>query len=299
MLAFAPHLPHATVGCPPGADRPFHHRHRQCPLPIGQAAAPRVQVDRADHGTPHVVLGLAERSVTHPHRTGPLVTGEFLDDLLIEVRPAVDAVHDLQVAGGAGDVADEVQELVGLRVEAERVQRPQGQGGVAHPGEPVVPVPLAARRLGQGRRGRGRDRAGRGVGEALEGDRRALQEAAPRVVREAPAVQPVLPVMNGPHQPGVRLRIGTRPRLVRPRQRDEPGLALAQQAPGGRQRRTLEPQVEVGVQAELEVRSRGGGQRLVVAAPRVAPDTRLPAVVEHRKAVQPDLNPTADAADRA
>ena len=57
---------------------------------------------------------------------------------------AAHAVHHLQVARRPGTVGDEVEEVVGLAVETERVQPPQGERRVADPGVAVVPVALAA-----------------------------------------------------------------------------------------------------------------------------------------------------------
>ena len=57
------------------------------------------------------------------------------------------------------EVGHELHEVVGLPVEAERVQPPQREGRVAHPAVAVVPVALAAGRLGQ--RGRQRPRPSR------------------------------------------------------------------------------------------------------------------------------------------
>ena len=67
------------------------------------------------------------------------------------------------------------------------MQRLQREGRVAHPGEAVVPVALAARRLGQRGGERGHRRAGRHVGEALDRERRALDRVAPAVVGQARA----------------------------------------------------------------------------------------------------------------
>ena len=108
-----------------------------------------------------------------------------VEHLLGQRLLAADAVHDLQLARRPrGDVADEVEEVVGLLVEAERVEAPEHEGRVADPRVAVVPVALAAGRLGQ-RRGRRRDhRAGRRVGQPLERQRAALQVGAPRVVGE-------------------------------------------------------------------------------------------------------------------
>ena len=170
-----------------------------------------------------------------------------------------------------GDVGDEVEEVVGLPVEAERVEAPEHEGGVADPGVAVVPVALAARRLGQRGRGRGHHRAGGRVGQALQRQRAALQVGAPRVVGELAVVEPVLPVVRGPHQPLVGLVVARRRRVLGPRQRGEQRVALLHQG-ARRGPRALEAQAHVGGQRAASRRSpRRVADRLVVAVARCTP----------------------------
>src|SRR5690606_23821448 len=163
----------------------------------------------------------------------------------------------------------------------------QRHRGVADPRVAVVPVAVAARGLRQRRRRRGRDRAGGRERQALEGQRAALQVAAPRVVGEAAPVQPVLPVVDRPDEPLVRLLVGRGGRVLAPRQRDEAGLALRQQR-AGRGERPLEPDVHVGGEPQVDAVSAREG--LVVPGAGVLPAGGRPAVVEHRHAVEPDLD---------
>ncbi len=141
-----------------------------------------------------------------PVRTGrlPDVAGEVVEGQLGLHCLAVDRVEHLEVAAGARvaraevgrrleDVAQEGEEVVGLGVESQRVQGAKGEGGVTDPRVAVVPVPASAGVLGQRRRRRGQQRAGRRVGQALEGQRAALEQLAPRVVGESTAVDPVAP----------------------------------------------------------------------------------------------------------
>ena len=93
------------------------------------------------------MLALLVRTVADPDRTSTVVTVKVIDDLLVEVALAVDAVHDLQFFVALGHIGDEEEEVVGFPIETERVQRPECEGGVAHPCVAVVPVALAARRL--------------------------------------------------------------------------------------------------------------------------------------------------------
>ena len=71
-----------------------------------------------------------------------------------------------------------------------------GQRPVPDPGEPVVPVPLAAGLLGQPERGGGDRRAGRLVGEQLERHRRPGDHLPPPA-GVGGAAQPALPVRRG------------------------------------------------------------------------------------------------------
>ena len=163
---------------------------------------------------------------------------------------AADPVHDLQVAVAlAGDVGDEVEEVVGLPVEAERVEAPQRERGVADPGVAVVPVALAARRLRQRRGRRGDHRAGRRVGEALERQRAALQVAAPRVVGEVAVREPLVPEVRRAHQAAVGIVVGLRRAVLGPRQRDERGVAVAHRRAGA-DALALEADPQVGREAQ-------------------------------------------------
>ena len=125
-----------------------------------------------------------------PIRTGLRagVARELVAVRLGQVAPAVDAVHDLQRAVVVRlEVGDELHELVGLPVEVEVVQRLQRERRVAHPRVAVVPVALAARRLGQRGRQRRHRRPGRHVRQPLDRQRRALDRLAPAMVGQAGA----------------------------------------------------------------------------------------------------------------
>ena len=127
---------------------------------------------------------------------------------------------------GAERLEEEREVLERLPVEAEVVQRPQHERGVADPRVAVVPVALAARRLGQRRGARGHDRAGRRVAQALQRERAALDVRPPRVVGDGRHAQPVAPVLLG----GARAAPSPRPsvvgRVALPRQRQPRRLAL-------------------------------------------------------------------------
>src|SRR3954447_21866649 len=151
VARLAAHLPDAAVRLAPVADRVLDLLDEDLPRRLGEAVARlRVQPDRVEQRAPHVVLALVVGAVADPDGARVLVAGEVVERVLLELGLPVDAVHDLQLvlALGGHDVADEVEEVVGLLVEAERVEAPEHERGVAYPREAVVPVAQAARRLG-------------------------------------------------------------------------------------------------------------------------------------------------------
>ncbi len=287
-------------GLAPVGQRRLDLRAQDRPHALGQMVARLgVEVDGVEHRAPDVVLGLRVGGVADAHGPRVLEAREVVERLLGQVGAPVDPVHDLQVARGRlGHVGDEVEEVVRLPVEAERVQAPERERRVADPREAVVPVALPAGRLGQ-RRGRcGDDRAGRRVGQALERERRALQVRAPRVVGELAAVEPVLPVVRGPDQALVGLLVGPRRRVLAPGQGGEHRLALLHHVPRGGAR-ALDAEVEIRHEPQLQVDVLRLRQELVVVLAAVLPGRALAPVVERGLARQPDLHLAVDAADHA
>jgi len=192
-----------------------------------------VEVEGIEDRAPDVVLVLVVGTVADADRRGTLVAVEVVQDLLFELLLAGDPVHDLQVVGSLRDVGDEVEEVVGLPVEAECVEAPEGKGRIADPAEAVIPVALAMGRLRQGG-GRGGDQgAGGRVGESLQRQGGALQVAAPRMVGEASAGQPVLPVVRGPDQAAVSVLVAGGRGMLAPGHGDEARVAFLEQRPGG------------------------------------------------------------------
>ena len=238
VLRRAARLPDALVGLAPDLRRALGLRLDDRPEPPRQPLAlARVEQDRVEHRAEDVVLALVERAVADPDRARARVAGEVVARRLGQVAPAVDPVHDLQrPVLGRLDVGDELHELVGLPVEVEPVQRLQRERRVAHPRVAVVPVALAARRLGQRRRERGHRRAGRHVGEALDRERRALDRIAEAVVGDAGPAEPGAPEADRRGDPRVGLvdvlRCGE---LLGPRQRAVRAVAR-RRARGGRAR---------------------------------------------------------------
>ena len=205
MLGLAARLPDALIGLAPDRGRALGLRLHDRPKPARQPlAAPCVQQDRVERRAEHVVLALVEGAVADPHRAGAGVAREVVARGLGQIAAPVDPVHDLQRAVPVAlEVGDELHELVGLPVEVEEVQRLQREGRVADPRVAVVPVALAPGRLGQRRGQRGDRRPGGHVGQALDGQRRALDRRHPLVVGQAGAGEPGAPEAGGLRQPPV------------------------------------------------------------------------------------------------
>ena len=216
---------------------------------------------------------------------------------LLEFAFAADAVHDLDLVVALGDVGDEGEEVQRLPVEAQRVQAPQRERGVADPGVAVVVVPLPTGGLRQRGRAGGRDGSGRGVGEALEGQRAALEEHPPRVIGELAPREPVLPVMGGPDLLLVGLLVAERRRRATPRQGDVAGVPLPEQG-AGTGLAALETKPKITGQGELDIGALALRDGLVVTVIGVGPAHVLAPVVQHRLAVDHDLHLAGHAAHR-
>ncbi len=80
-------------------DLPLEHRPQRLRQLLARVG---VQVDRVQHGTPHVVLALVVRAVADPHRPRALVAGQVRRGPTPRALLAADAVHDLQVVPVAG-----------------------------------------------------------------------------------------------------------------------------------------------------------------------------------------------------
>ena len=197
MLRLAAGLPDALVRLLPDRRGAFGLGLDDGPEPAGQPlAAAAVQQDRVQCRSEDVVLALVEGAVSDPDRVRARIAGEVLPSRLGQVAAPVDAVHDLQRAVLVRlEVADELHELVGLPVEVEVVERLEGEGRVADPGEAVVPIALAARGL----RKRGRKRRHRGacrhVGESLDRECGTLDRLAEAVVWHPSLGEPAAPVV--------------------------------------------------------------------------------------------------------
>ena len=95
------------------------------------------------------MLALVIGAVTDTHRTGAVVAGKVVQFLLDQFPFTADGVHHLQwlalAVVGAGHIGDEGEEVVGLAVQAQRVETPQREGGIPDPRVAVVPIALALR----------------------------------------------------------------------------------------------------------------------------------------------------------
>ena len=177
------------------------------------------------------------------------------------------------------------------------MQRLQREGRVTDPGEAVVPVALATRRLGQRRRQGGDRRAGRHVGESLDRERRALDGRAPAVVDGPGAVQPLAPEARGGDKAGICLvDVLGRGEALGPGERAVDLVALVQgvACPGPF---TLDAERHVGLQPDRLAGAGGVGCVTAVADER--PLGRRAPVVEDRLAHQVDLDAALQAQDGA
>ena len=222
---------------------------------------------------------------------------------------AADPVHDLQVLLARRGISDEVKEVVGLARETKGVQAPEHEGPVANPGVAVVPVALAADRLGQRGRRRREQRSCRAVGESLERQGAPLQVALPWVLREFAAVDPFPPEVGRPLHALESLLHGGRGRVLgpvllagrvpraRPHHRHVRTLALTQRL--GRVRAgALEADPQVGHEPDRDLVLASAGDRLVVAGSAVLPPGVRLSVIEDRLAVERQLDLADDASSR-
>ncbi len=190
------------------------------------------------------------------------------------------------------DVVDEGEEVVGLPVEAEGVQAPEGERRVADPGVAVVPVPFAAAGLRQRRGGRGEQRAGRRVRQALERQRAALQVDAPRVVGELALGDPLPPVLRRAPHPLLRPRRSARrraaPTRTARRTRSSPSTirvrACAARPSMPRRRSVVSRRVDVGAPARRRT-------QLAVARRRRSCQSASRAAVVERRARKSSTGP--------
>ena len=244
------------------------------------------------------MLALVPGAVADADRAGTVIARQVIKGLLGEFPLTADPVHDLQVGVGLGEVGEEVEEVVRLRVETQRVQAPEHERRITQPRVAVVVVTVSAGRLRQ-RRGRRRQQGPGGrVDQPLERQRGPLQVLAPRVVGEVAPADPPMPEVSGAGQPLMGLGEGHGRGAVSPRQRAEDLLPGLQPVPGDRPR-ALEPQVQVSSQPDPRLAAARPGLCLAVTVPGIAPLTALAAVVEGWLAFHDEVDRPVQAAHRA
>ena len=205
-LGLAPDLPDPLVGVVAVVDGLVHEGGHPLPRRLGHLhlRAPDL-VSIASSSSPQTSSCCWSKAPL-PTRTGrdPRQPDRWSSVCSVRSLLAADAVHDLEGERrrrrlGARAVQhrlqDEGEEVDRLPLEAQPVERPQDERRVADPGVAVVPVPLAARGLGERGGGRGHDGPGRGVAEPLQREGAALDVLAPAVVGHLGRAQPVAPAL--------------------------------------------------------------------------------------------------------
>ena len=299
VLRLAARLPDPLVGLLPDPCRALRLRLDDRPEALREAlASAGVEQDRIEDRAEDVVLALVEGPVPDPHRASAGVPREMVQRRFGEVAPTVDPVHDLQGAVVVGvEVGDELHELVGLPVEVQEMQRLERERRVAHPRVAVVPVALAAGRLGQRRGQRGDRRSRRHVREPLDHERGALDRVTPGVIGDPRSPQPGTPEARRRGDPRLRLvDVGGCRERFRPRQHAVRALAHPERVASVH---------AVPLDAEREIRPQADRQPATARVGRVpvAVDERPfrggATVVERRLGDDLDLDLPVDALDRA
>lgn len=162
-----------------------------------------------DDFTVDIELELLRGLVPDTDGTTAPVAVEVDEQVLRDMRLTVEGIDDLQFRlSKTRSVEDPIDECVGFLMEAQTEERANGEGGIAEPTIPVIPVAGATRLLGE-RGGRCGDHGTRGrIGKELECERAALDCLA--IGAGIGAVQdPLRPVVEGQTLEGVeKLRNG-------------------------------------------------------------------------------------------
>ena len=255
MPRLAADLPDAAVGLAPALDRLLDLRDDDRPDAFGHAVAGlRVQVDGVEQRTPHVVLVLIVRAIADPHRLRVLVPVRFgrMDSVRSRSPPSpyitwrsLPSWTDRRRTRRTRPLPNRTRACTG----------PTARTSVRIHGVSVVPVPLAARRLGQRGGGSRHQRAGGRVREALQRERTALQVDPPGMVGNSTVIQPLAPSTPASATSGRPRPRRTRRFVVGPRRNDEPLVAVAH----GRVRvraLALEAQPQIAGEPERQVARR-------------------------------------------
>ena len=218
-----------------------------------------------------------------PMRTGAraAVAAELLQLDLVGARHAVERVEvgDVGAAAAEADAHQPGEEGVGLVDHAHLEEGVQREGGVAQPGEAVVPVALATDLLGKAGGRRRDDGAGGRVGHQLQRQRRAhhrllvralvgaaVDPAPPELLRGAGEVAGVLDAPRRARAAARARRSLRRPRAITSPARIAP-LRRGAAAVGTVDCRQTWSVGGVGVQPPAARRRTGVATRRVVRAP--------------------------------
>ncbi len=280
------HFPEALVGLAPVPDDEVAEGdERLGGLAVESAAAPGELRGGVDHFAVDVELELVARSVPQAHRPRTAVSGPRLELPFAPGAPPVEVVeHAERGPRQAGRVQEPAHEGARLGGVPQAEERAGGQGGVAQPAIPVVPVEVAAGPLGQGAGRRGHDGAGRGEREQLQRERAAHHRVPPRpgVGR---ATRPLAPQKGG----ALRRRAAVGPERREHRgplfaigQREGPRLAAAQPEPRREAAARVRGQVAIGAQDEQALaRAQAVAQDAAVAVGEAGPAAVRARVVAH------------------
>ena len=180
LLGFAAGFPDAFVGLLPDGFEMLKEGNQHAEFIPGATAEGVLGLEEAvEHFAVDVELNLAGCRVADAHGEGVFIAGEPADFPLEELAFALEAVHDLDLVGTAGEGAEEPVLPRGRFGEVAAIgEGEEGEGGVAQPAVAVVPVADAADGLGQGGGDRGDDAAGGAIDHGAQGDEGAFNDVA-------------------------------------------------------------------------------------------------------------------------
>ncbi len=173
-------FPDAFVGPLPDGFEVIEQEHERAKVVGGVAThAAEGVIEGVEQLAVNVELHLTGGGVADAHGARFFVAWKPVDFPLDELAFALEAVHDLDLVGAAGDGAQEPILPCDRFVEVScGGHGEEGEGGVTEPAVAVVPVARATDGFGQ-RRGDGGDLAAGGAeGHRLEGDEGALDSGS-------------------------------------------------------------------------------------------------------------------------
>ena len=292
VLRLAARLPDALVGLAPDLGRALGLRLRRSATAAAAAvrsSACAAGSSRAPRRTRRSGAGRTRRCRSAPagRRRSPERSSRV--DSVRSRRPSMPYMICSDPSSFGSRSATNCMNSSASQSRLQPVQRLQREGRVAHPRVAVVPVALAAGRLGQRGRQRGDRRAGRHVGQALDRERRALDRVAPAVVGDARASEPRAPEARRSRRSALGVVVvGGRRELLGPRERAV-GPCRPPRGRAGRARGCPRSRAARSVR-EPDRLARAGRVGRVAVAVEERPLGRRPAVVERRLADELDLD---------